>query len=770
MSFIIAIIVLSILKLTFTIGRFIAAKQLKLPVEKFVVGIDWGKPIFSKRFNETEFVIYPIFWGGYIEYNKNFDPEVKCSNKQKAILTSSSLFAMLISIILIGLVYINYVPTGTYETIITKTTENTPLKTGDKIINVNGIDVKGKNTFNTILQKNRYKDGQVSEELIDYYKKEIQKLNKDKIKDGEIAANTEIILPAEITEGKISRYLSEENIKLDKQQILLRDSIKDRKVFIGEQTPLHDIATAVADTGYDVIITVNRAGETVTLAPISPDEFGNINSQYEVKTIYRAKSDVLKSIKESLKFKIEPKTFGKNVLSIIAMLALISILVLVHEAGHYLAARMFKIKVEKFGFGLPFGPILWQKQCGETLVVIHAFLLGGYVSFPDDDKNNDLPKDSPDRFVNKPIYQRLVVVSAGVIANVLCAIFIVTLTAMLWGKLPTEDYQTYIKKLAPEAQKNISVMQSGLKEGDKVVEMNGSPIDSSYAFQIFAIKSKKFDGMVSPQLVKKNLESLQHLNPKYRSSELIPQGTVIKLPKELQEAEVKLTDEMLRGYERIVDDKVAITEGQKALRDQLQNKKKYISDGTITLNDIAFAISDNACPMFLKVEREGEIIELPAIYSNENGIIGVELDKKRIFVETKNIKTALIESWNYLYSQTKMLLKGLWQLFTGKVPLENMHGVVAVVKYGGDVIQQDGFFQGLLLTALISLDLAIVNFLPIPALDGGHVMFLLIEKIYGKPLDEETVNSIATAGFMFLILLMVIVLYNDIVALAMHKI
>ena len=72
--------------------------------------------------------------------------------------------------------------------------------------------------------------------------------------------------------------------------------------------------------------------------------------------------------------------------------------------------------------------------------------------------------------------------------------------------------------------------------------------------------------------------------------------------------------------------------------------------------------------------------------------------------------------------------------------------------------------------ALISLDLAIVNFLPIPALAGGHVLFLFIEKLYGKPLDEDMVNSIATAGFMFLILLMIIVLYNDIVALVLHKI
>lgn len=666
MSFIIAIIVLSILKLTFTIGRFIAAKRLKLPVEKFVVGIDWGKPLFAKKFNDTELVIYPLFFGGYLE-----NSEENCTKGQKAFLTFSSILMMIVSMLIIGLIAINYVPSGKYETVVTQSSQ---LQTGDKILNVNGTNITGANTLKSVIRK----------------------------KDNEFS-------------------------------------------------------------NADTIVRVERDGKTLNVKSVPLDEI-----QYEVKTIYAPKSEVIKNLKKNLTFKFEKKSFTKNLISILAMLALISILVLVHEAGHFLAARMFKIKVERFGFGLPFGPILWQKQCGETLIVIHAFLLGGYVSFPDDDKDNTLPKDSPERFVNKPIYQRLIVVSAGVFANILCAIFIVILTALLWGKLPTENYQTYVKNLSPKD--NIEISKSELKPGDKIIEINGSPIDSLYAFQLYAIKSRKFDGMVSPETVKTTLEKLQKLNPKISAAEFLPEGKLIKLSSPQTEAAIALTDDMLRGYERISDDKISLNDSQKELRNALQGKKIYKADGNTTLNDLAFALSDTASPINVKIERNGKVMELAPIYSNEKGVVGVELDKQRVFTETKGLKTAVVESWNYLYSQTKMLLKGLWQLFSGKVPLENMHGVVAVVKYGGDVIQQDGFWQGLLLTALISLDLAIVNFLPIPALDGGHVLFLLMEKIYGKPLDEDTVNSIATAGFMFLILLMVIVLYNDIVALALHKI
>ena len=116
-----------------------------------------------------------------------------------------------------------------------------------------------------------------------------------------------------------------------------------------------------------------------------------------------------------------------------------------------------------------------------------------------------------------------------------------------------------------------------------------------------------------------------------------------------------------------------------------------------------------------------------------------------------------------------MLVYGLWQLFTGKIPVKDLHGIVVITKIGGDVIQNSGFFSGLLLTAMISLDLALINFLPIPALDGGHFMFLLIEKLRRKPLDEETINKISSAFFLLLIIFMVLVVFNDVYALIKHK-
>jgi len=107
----------------------------------------------------------------------------------------------------------------------------------------------------------------------------------------------------------------------------------------------------------------------------------------------------------------------------------------------------------------------------------------------------------------------------------------------------------------------------------------------------------------------------------------------------------------------------------------------------------------------------------------------------------------------------------LKQLFTGKIPLKHMHGVVLITKMGGDMISHDGIFYGILLTAVISMNLAILNILPIPALDGGHLLFLVFEKILGKPVDEEIANKIMNVFFTLLILLLVFVLFNDIYVL-----
>ena len=451
-------------------------------------------------------------------------------------------------------------------------------------------------------------------------------------------------------------------------------------------------------------------------------------------------------------------------MSIIIMILLIGLLILVHELGHLGAALLFKVKVDKFGIGLPIGPTLWEKKVGNITLVVHAFLFGGYVSFPDDDKDSDLPKNSPDRLMNKPIWQRAIIFSAGVIANVICAYVLVLLTAALWHNMPSGKFDIYVNDIV--APKEASVWTSGLKKGDKIIEINGSEINSKYGLNLYALYSASFDGKTDKLLPEKNYKQLKKLNPAFKEDEIIPQGLIVKIPAKIQKEEkIKLSKNVLNAIELYKPDEVKLSENQIKLRDKIQNKKFVETDGTFTLKDLAFALSDNQKPLDIKVLRNNEIVTLKTVYSDKEGLIGITIDRKEKLIPITGVKSAFSASYNYLYNETKSMLIVLKQLFTGKIPLKNMHGVVLITKMGGDIISSEGIFYGILLTAVISMNLAILNILPIPALDGGHLLFLLIEKIQGKPVDEEISNKIMTVFFSLLILLLVFVLFNDIYVL-----
>lgn len=455
-------------------------------------------------------------------------------------------------------------------------------------------------------------------------------------------------------------------------------------------------------------------------------------------------------------------------MNIILMILLISLLIFVHELGHFFAAKMCGIKVSKFGFGLPFGPTLYERKIGDTIFVVHACLLGGYVSFPDDEKDSGLPDDSPELFKNKPVGQRAAVAAAGVFANVLCAIALVVLTAFIWGKLPSNKYDVYVTKII--AEKNPSVYQSGLQAGDKILSINGSEITHPLQVNFYAQAGKAYDGVITTARAEEQFEKLKKLNPQINSEEPILQNTKIILPAYTDEEKIVLSKGELFGIES--KDKtpvINLSSEQRELGETLLNKKTYLADGKTTLKDVAIATADTKHALSFIVERNGQKITLKDIYPDANGIIGIERQYKEVFVKTTGFISGIKNSYNYLYSNTETMLWSLGQIFTGKVPMKDLHGIVAITKVGGDVIQQQGLFKGFLLTAIISLNLAIVNLLPIPALDGGHLMFLLFEKIRGRKIEEKTLEIIGNTGFYILIVLMMLIVFNDIWGLLTNK-
>ena len=447
-------------------------------------------------------------------------------------------------------------------------------------------------------------------------------------------------------------------------------------------------------------------------------------------------------------------------MSIVIMIILLSLLILVHEAGHFFAARFFGIKVDKFGFGLPVGPTLFSKKVGDVEILVHAFLLGGYVSFPDDDKDSDLPEDSPERFINKPAWQRAIVVSAGVIANVVCAIFLVMIVAIAAGQLPSGKYEIFTETIS--APQNASIWDSGLEKGDRILTVNGCDVNNLYTFITIVKNSAKHNGIATNETIEKNYNALKDLNPGLVRDELIPSGIAVRLPEKIANDVITMDKYMSKGAKYFKHPGIEIDNSIKALEKNIEGKTVYISDGNYSIYHVAQALSDAQHPINIVVERDKKKITLNPIYPDEKGIIGIALSTKQTMIKTNTPVKVVTESWNYLWDNTFTMVYSLGQLFTGNIPLKDMHGVVAITKIGGDMIDKAGKSAGILLAALISMNLAILNILPIPALDGGHLMFLLIEKITGKPLNEKVIEIISTIFFTLLIVLMIFVVFNDI--------
>lgn len=461
-----------------------------------------------------------------------------------------------------------------------------------------------------------------------------------------------------------------------------------------------------------------------------------------------------------------------NIINLIIMIALISLLVLVHEWGHYIAARLFGVRVTKFGFGMPVGPVLFKTKKGDLEILVHACLLGGYVSFPEDEETEEgkplLPPDSKERFKNQPPLKQAIIVTAGVIMNVVFAFFLIVLAATIFHKLPTGKSEVFINEVLKDGYIQ-KTMPNKLKANDKIVSVNGIDIDSAYSFIFLVKNSKLYDNKVSKETINKKLDEFLKLNPKIKKNEIIKEGTRIILPTKTPEDKLVVNEHILKGIEKYKDNEIQLSEDETKLRNELLNRYTYVLTRDSFALEIATALADYYKPLDIVLERDGKQIEIKNVVAGEGGTLGVKLSTKEIYTETKTLPQIFVNSAKYMVNSTKLMCIGLIQLITGKIPMNEMHGIIAITKIGSDIIEHQGMLNGLLLTAIISIDLAIINLLPIPALDGGHLMFIIIEKIIGRPLDEKIVENISRFFFALLIALMIFVVFNDIFALITKK-
>lgn len=376
--------------------------------------------------------------------------------------------------------------------------------------------------------------------------------------------------------------------------------------------------------------------------------------------------------------------FGLQFLAVLIMLGILSVLIIVHECGHFFVARLFGFQTPVFGFGLPFfGPSWTIGNKWGTEFKLHALLLGGYVAIPElGDESAEQHFDKPLKpFKKFPIWQRILVAFAGPAANIIFAYFVMTMMLAILGE-PVQP--TVVYSLVKE---NPIAAQAGIKTDDQVLTINGQYVDS-------------------------------------------PSGAV-KLISGHKNEEVKIE------VKRIVD-----------------SEEKVLTIPVVTN-------SDGKVGMALVGKGPVTYHKSTADYSN----IFVSAAKKMW-----SLSTAMVDALGQLVSGLYANIVNGGKNAAGQaVPgFQDIHGVLAVIKIGADIARQD-WSQLFLFTVLISLDLAIVNLVPWPGLDGSHIAFMSIEAVRGKPLHEKAQGEIVKWGFVSLLFLMALIMVNDVTALLSGK-
>ena len=346
------------------------------------------------------------------------------------------------------------------------------------------------------------------------------------------------------------------------------------------------------------------------------------------------------------------------IIILIIFVLILGSIVLVHEFGHFILAKLNGVYVYEFAIGM--GPKLWSKQGKETEYTIRAIPIGGFCMMAGEDVEDDdlkkIPKDK--RLQAKKPWQRFLIMFFGAGNNFIFAILLLFLIGLIWGGSSMEPVVTSVLK-------NSAASTSGIEAGDVILEINGHSISTTDDISLYL---------------------------------------AVADPEEASDIKIEKEDGSVETY-------------------SVQPKKKKV-DGKTTYQ-----------------------------YG-----IGME----------QEVEHGIFSAIRWTFKKTGSIFKQMgvtvYYLFTGGIGLSQLSGPVGIFSIVGDQAST-GIMNILYLVAFLSINVGFINLLPLPAFDGGHILFIIIEKIKGSPVKPETENMIHTIGLFLLMLLMVVITFNDILRL-----
>jgi regulator of sigma E protease len=433
----------------------------------------------------------------------------------------------------------------------------------------------------------------------------------------------------------------------------------------------------------------------------------------------------------------------------------VGLLVTVHEFGHFWVARRLGFKVLRFSVG--FGKPLLTRVAGADRVeyVLAAVPLGGYVKLLDEREGPVAPADLARSFTRRPPWQRIVVLLAGPAFNIAFAVLV--LWAMLWAGGVTD-----IKPRVGEVLPGSVAALAGLRSGDDIRAVNGAPVSSQRDVVFGLLDAMSARGVAALSV---------------RGADGAVREALLRVADPAQRRRLTEPAELLRGlgfeFWTPPDGLVGqVTPGGAAERAGLEAGDRIVAiDGAAvkTFDDIVRRISARpGARIALTYSRAGTEHTVPLQIAAEEsggkhiGRIGVTRFPASMMLHTDlNAGSALLRAADEAWTMTVLQARMFWRMVLGRVSLKNLSGPLSIAEFAGDSAQA-GVAPFLSFLVLISLSLGFLNLLPIPILDGGQILFQLVEWLKGSPLSERAQAFGQQVGIALLIVLMGVALYNDI--------
>jgi regulator of sigma E protease len=423
--------------------------------------------------------------------------------------------------------------------------------------------------------------------------------------------------------------------------------------------------------------------------------------------------------------------------SILAFAFVIGILVFVHELGHFLAARRIGVRVLTFSLG--FGPKLLSFRRGETEYCLSAIPLGGYVKMAGENAE-DARTGAQDEFLSKTKWQRFQVLIMGPVMNLVLALFVMAIVLYQGAQVPAFDREPVV---VGSLSADSVAAAAGIQRGDRIVSINGTPVANWEEFSWVIVP--KANRQVTLAVVRDGEEKTIQLTPrgvgKYEAAEIgilpvmHPEITAVNKGEPAAVAGLRANDVIMS-----------------AAGEQDVSRERVIE----------MIKSHENKPLSFQVLHDGTMREVVVTPKKTNDVVRIGATISATQVRT--VKPGFLEAFKLSaernWDWTKLIVNTLIGLFTRETSIKQLMGPVAIADVSGSAAEQ-GWISLFGLMAMLSLNLGLINLMPVPVLDGGHITILALEGLSRRDFSIKVKEKMLLVGFVLLVTLMATVIYND---------